>query len=371
MAFDFDQADTLIYSDNPEALRTALGGNPAVHVATPTNAILYEAEVVDGRKRVFYYHQNFDATPRTIAMRLVNLTQTAVTLKAIKHIETPAGEVLSVGHRSVVGFLKALVAEGWSSFTLQPVGQADDDVVFAVSVAGAGQLASAFVELDIPVGANIKVQVISAASEAGVAGVGKNGPIPGDGDLIGRSGVYDLTRNGTSAGDSGDLTWTAGGPRLEISVPSPPTFPNSKIPKVGPKPNPPGGMYKPSEAVYGVFTRRTITLANPTGAEAEVGVYIQACGGDSPGTCMLDDELIELGTMSSPTDAKKRPGYEIGSYKIPAGDPGNTTIEVLATVDPSGSGPLKIVVAPKGTVLEPPPGSKQVVFTPGGAPWQA
>ncbi len=364
MSFDFDQADTLIYSDNPEALRTSLDPhNPVVHVATPTNAILYEAQVDGGRKRVFYYHQNFDATPRTLAIRLVNLTATAVTVRAIKHIEAPATDLLGVGHRSIVGFLKALIADDWNSFVLQPENQPGDDVFFAVSDTATGRLASAFVELDIPPNATIKVQVISAASEAAVAGVGKNGPVPGPGDLIGRSGVFDLTRGGTTEGDFEELTFTAGSAPLVIKVPSPPPFPNHQIPQV--KPN-----HTAPDAVYGVLTRRTITFTNPGGVARDVGVYVQACGGNSPGTCMLDDEIIELGTMSSGASAATRPGYEIGSYTIPAGDNGNTTCDVLATVDPSGSGPFNIVIAAKGTLPPPPPG-KQVVFVPGGAPWRA
>src|SRR5947209_6544888 len=163
MPYDFDQADTLIYSDDPEALSAVVRGLP-VRIATPTNAIIYEAEVGGGRKRVFYYHQNFDPAPRTLGVRVVNLGA-AVRLRVIAYTEPPASSVVGVGHRSVAGFLRALIAGSWKELGLQALDRPGHDATLAVSVAGPGKLASAFVEVDVPAGSRLKIQVISAASE--------------------------------------------------------------------------------------------------------------------------------------------------------------------------------------------------------------
>ncbi|HYW53766.1 MAG TPA: hypothetical protein VE826_07350, partial [Dongiaceae bacterium] len=148
MPYDFDQADTLIYSDDPEALSAVVRGLP-VRIATPTNAIIYEAEVGGGRKRVFYYHQNFDPAPRTLGVRVVNLGA-AVRLRVIAYTEPPASSVVGVGHRSVAGFLRALIAGSWKELGLQALDRPGHDATLAVSVAGPGKLASAFVEVDVP-----------------------------------------------------------------------------------------------------------------------------------------------------------------------------------------------------------------------------
>jgi hypothetical protein len=331
-------------------------------VTTPINAIIYEVDVDDGRKRVFYYHQNFDPTPRTLGLRIVNLDQAPVTARVIAYKETPAHDIVGVGHRSVVGFLHALIAGAWTPLHLQRVGQAGDDEIVAVSQAQSGQLASAFVEIDVPTGAHLRIQVLTAASETALRSVGMNGPQPGQGDGIGRSGVFDLTRDGTTQGDFDELSWDVNAPKLEILIPDPNPFPNRKAPYLAPGRN-------PSDAVYGLFTRRTVTLSNSSATAATVGVYAQACGGDSAGTCMVNGNVIELGTMTS-GEAATRPGYEIGSFNVAAHDKGTTKIDLLGTVDPSGKSPLKIVVAKKGTV--PAPSSPtQVVFLPGGPPWRA
>jgi hypothetical protein len=361
MPFDFDKADTLIYSDDPEALSTVMRGSP-VHVTTPTNAILYEAEVGGGRKRVFYYHQNFDPTVRVIGVRVVNLAAVAVALRVIAYTEPPAGNVVGVGHRSVVGFLRALIATSWSAVNLQALGQPRHDAMLAVSTARRGQLASAFVEIDAPSASRLKIQVISAASEALLKSVGIDGPLPGAGDGIGRSGVFDLTRHGTTRGDFAQLTWDVNAKPLEISVPDRVPFPNAKVPIVSP-----GRI--PSDAVFGVFTRRTVTFSNRGESDVSVGIYAQACGGDSPGTCMIDQQIIELGTMTS-GEHDTRPGYEMATLTIPAATNGSQTIHLLGTVDPSGKSPLSIILAKRGALPRPVTG-RQVVFRPGGAPWQA
>jgi hypothetical protein len=360
MPYDFDQADTLIYSDDPEALSTVMSGLP-VRVATPTNAIIYEAEVGGGRKRVFYYHQNFDQTPRTLGIRVVNLGA-AVRVRAISYTEPPASSVVGVGHRSVAGFLRALIAGAWTALSLQAADRPGHDATLAVSVAGPGKLASAFVEIDAPAASRLKIQVISAASEASLKSVGINGPAPGPGDGIGRSGVFDLTREGTTQGDFAALTWEVNDDPLEIVIPDPAPFPNAKVPRVSP-----GRI--PAEAVFGVFTRRTVALFNASGSGVDVGVYAQAAGGKSPGTCMVNHDVIELGTMTS-GDRDERPAYEMATCTVAANANGSPAIDLLGTVDPSGSSPLTIVLAKRGTLPAPAPG-KQIVFRPGGGPWQA
>jgi hypothetical protein len=55
-------------------------------------------------------------------------------------------------------------------------------------------------------------------------------------------------------------------------------------------------------------------------------------------------------------------------FTVPAG--GTTVIDLLGTVDPSGSDPLKIVLAERGT-LPAPASARQVVFAPGGLRWRA
>jgi hypothetical protein len=341
MPYEFDQADLLIFSDDPEALSAVPRPSP-VHVTTPMNAIIYEVQVGPGRKRVLYYHQNFDTAPRTLGVRIVNLGASPVTPRVITYGEPPAFDIVGVGHRSVVGFLRALIAGGWTSLKLQPVGKAGDDALVAVSQARSGRLASAFVELDVPAGAQLKVQVLTAASAAALRSVGANGPLPGPGDGIGRSGVFDLSRGGTAHGDFAAVRWDVNAAPLEIPVPHPSPFPNAKVPQTIPG-------HDPSEAVYGLFTRRTVTLANSGATDAVAGIYAQACGGDSAGTCMVNGTIVELGTMTSGEEAT-RPGYEIGSVKIAARDKGTTSIDLLGTVDPSGKSPLKIVVAKKGAL---------------------
>jgi hypothetical protein len=362
MPHDFDSADTLIYSDDPEALSATARSLP-VRVTTPMDAIIYEAQVGPGRKRVFYYHQNFDPDPRSIGVRLTNLGTAELAMRTLAYVERPvAGDVVGVGHRSIVGFLRALIAGHWTPLTLQPRGSAGDDAVVAVAQARQGELASAFLEVDLPAGALLKVQVITAGAHGSMSAIGKNGPGPGQGDGIGRSGVFDLTRGGTVEGDFAALSWDAAdGEPLEITVPDG-TFPNRQVPFV----NPPRG---PAEAVYGVLTRRTVTVSNSGDAAVEVGVYAQAAGGRSPGTFMVNDDIIQLGTMESP-DRPPRPGYEMHHFTVPANDSGTIAIDLLGTVDPSGSDPLKIVLAPRGT-LAPPSSGKQVVFLPGGPPWRA
>jgi hypothetical protein len=257
--------------------------------------------------------------------------------------------------------LRTLIAGAWTSLNLQAVGRAGDDAIVAVSQPRSGQLASAFVELDVPPGSRLKVQVLTAASAAKLRSVGMNGPLPGQGDGIGRSGVFDLTRGGTAQGDYDALSWDVNAVPLEIPVPDEQRpFPNAKVPRTLPG-------HKPSEAVYGLFTRRTVTLSNSRGTDVTVGVYVQACGGDAPGTFMFNRNVIELGTMTAGEEAT-RPGYEIGSVKVAAHDKGTKSIDVLGTVDPSTKSPLKIVFAKKGAL---PPGSKQIVFLPGGPPWKA
>ena len=360
MPYDFDQADTLIYSDDPEALSAVMRGLP-VRIATPTNAIIYEAEVGGGRKRVFYYHQNFDPAPRTLGVRVVNLGA-AVRVRVIAYTEPPASSVVGVGHRSVAGFLRALIAGSWKALDLHAVDRPGHDATLAVSVAGPGKLASAFVEIDVPAGSRLKIQVISAASEASLNSVGINGPGPGPGDGIGRSGVFDLTRGGTTQGDSAALSWDVDEDPLEIVIPDPAPFPNAKVPRVSP-----GRV--PAEAVFGVFTRRTVALSNATDSKVDVGVYAQAAGGKSPGTCMVNHDVIELGTMTS-GDRGKRPSYEMATFTVAANANGTPALDILGTVDPSGSSPLTIVIAKRGTLLAAPAG-KQIVFRPGGGAWQA
>ncbi len=361
MPYDFDQADLLIFSDDPEALSAVPRPSP-VHVTTPADAIIYEVQVGPGRKRVLYYHQNFDTSPRTLGVRIVNLGASPVTATYIAYTEPPARDIVGVGHRSVAGFLRTLIAGAWTALHLQPVGRPDDDALVAVSEVASGQLASAFVELDVPPGSQFKVQVLTAASAARLRSVGANGPGPGLGDGIGRSGVFDLTRGGTVQGDYDAVDWDVDEDPLEILIPDPTPFPNAKVPHTAPD-------RSPSDAVYGLFTRRTITLSNSGETDVVAGVYAQACGGNSPGTCMINGTVVELGTMTS-GDAATRPGYEIGSVTVPAHDDGATVIDVLGTVDPSGKSPLKIVVAKKGA-LPSPASTKQVVFLPGGAPWRA
>lgn len=362
MAYDFDKADTLIYSDDPEALKSVMDSeNSAIHTTTPTSAILYEAEVGAGTKRVFYYHQNFDSFNRVFGIRLVNLGSTSASLKVLPYVQTPDGDVLAVGHHSVVGFLHALIGAAWRPITLQPLGQDGEDTVLATSNAGPGQLASTFLELLVPDAARLKIQVITGGSLGALAQVGRNGPFAGH-DGIGRSGIFDLTRGGTTLGDYAAVTWSPTSGPLNIDVPSATPFPNSKIPPVVHGRN-------PTQAVYGVFTRRAVTLSNPTANPVNVSVYVQACGGDSPGTCMVDQEIIELGAMTS-GEQVTRPGYQIGTFTIGPNDAGTKIVDLLGTVDPSGSGPLKIVVATPGSLPLPTSG-KQVVFAPGGAPWRA
>jgi hypothetical protein len=360
MPHAFDTADTLIYSDDPEAL-SAIPRPLPVRVTTPMDAIVYEAQVGPGRKRVFYYHQNFDADPRNIGVRLTNLGTTKLALRTLAYVERPvAGDVVGVGHRSIVGFLQALIAGRWAPLTLQPRGTTGDDAIVAVAQARQGELASAFVEIDLLAGALLKVQVITAAAHGSMSAIGKNGPGPGKGDGIGRSGVFDLTRGETVEGDFASLSWDAAdGEPLQITVPDG-TFPNSQIPFV----NPPRG---PAQAVYGVLTRRTVTVSNSGDAPVDVAVYAQAAGGRSPGTFMVNDAIVELGTMESP-DHPPRPGYEMHRFTVPAG--GTTVIDLLGTVDPSGSDPLKIVLAERGT-LPAPASARQVVFAPGGLRWRA
>jgi hypothetical protein len=361
MPHDFDSADTLIYSDNPEAL-SAIQRPLPVRVTTPMDAIIYEAQVGPGRKRVFYYHQNFDPDPRNIGVRLTNLSTAKLAMRTLAYVERPvAGDVVGVGHRSIAGFLQALIAGHWTPLTLEPRGSAGDDTVVAVAQARQGELASAFVEIDLPAGALLKVQVITAAAHDSMSAIGKSGPGPGKGDGIGRSGVFDLTRGNTTEGDFKSLNWDAAdGEPLEITVPDG-TFPNDQIPFVN-------SGRAPAHAVYGVLTRRTVTVSNGGDAPVDVAVYAQAAGGRSPGTFMVNDTVVELGTMESP-DHPPRPGYEMYRFTVPAGDPGTIAIDLLGTVDPSGSDPLKIVLAERGT-LPAPASPRQVVFAPGER-WRA
>lgn len=361
MAYDFDQADTLLYSDDPEALKVSADSRNAVHVATPSEAILFDAQVGGGRKRLFYYHQNFDANDRTVAARLVNVGTNAVTLNLITYVEQPDGNIVDVGHRSVVGFLRALIAGAWAPLLLQPAVTGAGGQVLAVSTAAAGQLTSAFVEMDIPAGAQIKVQVISASSQALIESVGENGPRASH-DGIGRSGVYNLVRGGI-VGDYAPISWATNAPWSDIEVPSPPNFQNGQVPPMNPG-------QAPQPAVFGVFTRREITLTNPTGADMDVGIYLKASAGDSTATCMLNDDVIELGTMTA-GPAEPRPPYELARFTVPANNTGQVKFNVLATVDPSGRGPQKLTMAQVGTLTPPPASTSPVVFLPGGPPWQA
>ena len=362
MPYDFDHADTLIFSDDPEALSTVMRPGDPIHVTTPTDAILYEAEVGGGRKRVFYYHQNFDPAARTLAVRIENIDAAPVTLRVLEYAQEVEGDIVSVGHRSIVGFLRKLIAGSWTTVNLQAAGGPGGETTVARSVKAAGQLASAFVEMDTPAASRLRVRVISAASAATLDGVGRNGEGQTTGDGIGRSGVFDLTRSRTAQGDFAALAWDVNAAPLQIAVPDPRSFPNAKVPATSPGHN-------PQAAVYGVFTRRTVTLSNTGASDVDVGVYVQADGGDSPATCMVDDEIIELGTMTSGPRAT-RPAYEMATRTVGAHTNGSVTIDLLGTVDPSGRGPLTIIVAKRGT-LPPPDPRKQVVFLPGGAPWTA
>jgi hypothetical protein len=339
-------ADTLIYSDDPETVY----GPPRM----PIEGVLYAQEVAAGRTRVFYYHVNAAVQARTFGVRVKNVSATSpTTITARTFVSPPLGGQnawLRTGHETSVGFLRTLATGAWSApQTLQP-GEAV--VLGTVSVTN-NELASGYVDVDADGAAPLKFSVVAATSASRIAGVAAAGPaFPPDNH--GRCGVYDV-----SGGDETTHHYRVGGTAAAQPVPGT-KIPNQRVPAD----LPPGHS---SDATYAVFTQVDATLENATGAPATVAAYLTANGGNTPATCWIDGDIVEVGIMRS--GDPPRPRYKLREYPLEPGQTAQTTI--VATVDPSGSGPLLIEIDANDD--GPAPGDqagRSIVYVPGGAPWQ-
>jgi hypothetical protein len=334
----FDRADTLIYSDDPETLSASVQGI--------TEGVLYSARVAGGQKRVCFYHVDADATPRTIAVRLLNIGSAPAIVRRMSFVAPLGGTWNMGGHLAAAGFLRALLGDNWTQDTLAP----QSSIVCASTAVANSQLAVGFVELQLPSGAAMQIDVVAAADPnrtTDVANAGKR--VRPDGH--GRCGVYSLL-----VPDVQQITHVLGG--------SPTTVPAPGQKYVNLRPPADLAAGKQSIAYYGFFSHVQLTLNNTNATDAVAWLYATASGGDSTGTFLIDGDVIEAGEMQSGS-RPPRPRYKLRSYTVLAG--ASVTSAIATTIDPSSFAPITLTVDADDHSAAPGSG---IVFIPGGNLWR-
>ncbi len=277
------------------------------------NGTLFYSDVTfEQPARLLYYHYaNATSQPRAVVVKAQNNGIESSLLEMISGIAGPNANILSVGHESTKRFLVNEAKSQGQVFEVPP--HATVNVVD--QMLPASTLVSGLMQLRVISGSGVRVAVVvQDASEIPV------GPIS---DTLLSSAVKHARGVYSVPDFYYDLSYSVGDDPAVLVI--------GKLPL----PNLVQGEVLGGD--YGVKQSASLTLLNPTGSDARVGMWFEPRGGRATGTFLIDGELVQLHPVEFGRPALVR-GFEVPAH-------GYQRVNIVTMPEGGSSYPVRVLFA--------------------------
>jgi len=282
------------------------------------NGTLFYSDVTfEQPARLLYYHYaNSASQPRMVVVKAQNNGIESSLLELISGIAGPNANILAVGHESTKRFLVNEAASQGQVFEVP----AHATVNVVDQLLPAGTLVSGLMQLRVISGSGVRVAVVvQDASEIPV------GPIS---DTLLSSAVKHARGVYSVPDFYYDLSYSVGSDPAVLLI--------GKLPL----PNLVQGEVLGGD--YGVKQSASLTLLNPTGSDARVGMWFEPRGGRATGTFLINGELVQLHPVEFGRPALVR------GFMVPAH--GYQRVNIVTMPEGGSSYPVRVLFA-----SQPPP----------------
>lgn len=311
---DFDLADVLYYSDDPETVHNTVDGHG--------EGVLFDFDIVPQQQtRFLFYHVNGNPTERFILVRLFNTTARVQTVEYVASLPPGSSQYINVGHAATASFVRALVNQDWRGVNVAP----NDNFVVVSTALTRSELAVGVVEFRQASGP-IRCSLLVCNDLSTVAAVARGGrTFKADGKF--RRGKFALAPLRHPLLVNYD---TSQGPiPVKIGI--------RQVTNEQSKPD--GSPGQALKGEYGVFTHLSAALTNSDPIPKKVALYESARGGASTATYVTDGRVVESGAMRSPNSP---PRYKVATYNLAPHQ--MTTTSVITIPDAGSSSPIEVTV---------------------------
>ncbi len=277
------------------------------------NGTLFYSDVTfEQPARLLYYHYaNSVAQSRRVVVKAQNNGIESSLLEMISGIAGPNANILAVGHESTKRFLVNEAASQGQVFEVP----AHATVNVVDQLLPAGTLVSGLMQLRVISGSGVRVAVVvQDASEIPV------GPIS---DTLLSSAVKHARGVYSVPDFYYDLSYSVGSDPAVLLI--------GKLPL----PNLVQGEVLGGD--YGVKQSASLTLLNPTGSDARVGMWFEPRGGRATGTFLINGELVQLHPVEFGRPALVR------GFMVPAR--GYQRVNIVTMPEGGSSYPVRVLFA--------------------------
>lgn len=283
------------------------------------NGTLFYADVTFQQPaRLLYYHYNSTTSaPRRVVVKAQNNDIESSFLELIAGIAGPSPNVLAIGHESTKRFLVREAHSEGQIFEVPP----HATVNISDQIMPSGTLVSGIMQLRVVSGSNVRVAVV--VQDAAEIPVGPISETLLSSAVRHARGVYSVPDFNY------DISYSIGDDPATLTI--------GKLPL----PNLVQGEVLGGD--YGVKQSASLTLMNPTPAQARVGMWFEPRGGRATGTFLIDGELVEL----HPVEVG-RPAL-IRTFDVPQN--GYRRVSIVTMPEGGSSYPVRVIFA-----SAPPPG---------------
>jgi hypothetical protein len=274
------------------------------------NGTLFYADVnPDAPARLLYYHYAAKPETRRVLVKVQNNGLDSSLIQLIAGIAGPDSNVLAAGHLATSRYLIREAANEGQLFELPP--HATINVVD--QALPPDTLVTGVMQLRVVSGDGVRVALVAQDAS--------DPPVQPISDTLLQSAVHHARGVYSVPDFSYDETYRIGDDATVLTI--------GKLPL----PNLVQGEVLGGD--YGVKQSASITLLNPTSADARVGMWFEPRGGRATGTFFIDGSLVQL--HAAPADAAQL----VESFIVPAG--GYRQVSVVTMPEGGSSYPVNLV----------------------------